>query len=220
MKNCLLFLAVVAALMVGAPAYSQYVFLDVDGDGLSSTANPSQGGNDLLTSANTHVDVYFVTNKNPDGSDAVCQGGTVAPMSIFSYEFTVQASGTGQIVFGTWTDNMGFGAKLTTCPGDPYCGVNGSTAAWIGWGSGTPLTPNKYKVGSLAVVVTGSVKLDVVASFPALSPFAQTAFGSECPGLFGSATITLGVDFPDAYGTEATVAVVPTTWGKIKDLYR
>ena len=105
MKNCLLFLAVVAALLVGAPAHSQYVFLDVNGDGKNST-NPSDPGigHDVLGASTTSVDVYFVTNKNADGSTAVCTSSG-DPFSIISYEVTLLASGTGSVSYGTWTDS-------------------------------------------------------------------------------------------------------------------
>jgi hypothetical protein len=222
MKNCLLFLAVVAALMVGVPAHSQMMFLDVDGDGLSSEAG--QGGNDVLTPSTTSVDVYYVTDTNPDGSTAVCNNaGTpdpTFPLTIFGYEFIMVSSGTGSVAYGTWTDNTGFNIKTSLCGSDPYC--TGGGAIWIGWTGTTPFSPGKYKVGTLAVTVTGFAKLDFVPNYPSLNPNALTDFGTNCPGELGLATYMLGIDFPtaNAYGTAAQVDVVPTTWGKIKDLYR
>lgn len=222
MKNCLLFLAVVAALMVGVPAYSQMVFLDVDGDGLSSTAG--QGGNDVLTPSTTSVDVYFVTDTNPDGTSVTCNNGGTPdpsfPMTIFGYEVILVSTGTGSVAYGTWTDLMGFTIKTSLCGSDPYC--SGGPAAWIGWTGTTPMSPGKYKVGTLAITVAGSAKLDIVANYPSLNPNSETAFGTNCPGTFGLATYMLGIDFPttNAFGTESQIAVVPTTWGKIKDLYK
>jgi hypothetical protein len=203
--------------MVGIPAHSQTVFLDVDGDGLNSIATGGTG-NDVLSSTTTSVDIYFVTNQNPDGSTADC-AVSADPMTIFSYDVTILASGSGSVSYGTWTDNMGFTFKTTACAGE-YC--TGGQAAWIGYGSSTPQAPGKYKIGTLAIVVTGTPKLDIVATHAPLSPNSLTAFGSNCPGNLGLATIFMGDDFPsaNAFGTESPTDVVPTTWGKIKDLYR
>lgn len=214
MKNCLLFLAVVAVLMVGAPAYSQYVYLDVNGDGVNSNTN-SGLPDDVLNSAVTSVDVYYSTDTNRDGSAAVCAQGP-DPFTIISYEFTLHASGTGSVTYGTWTDNMGFTINLTPC--SPYC--TAGPDIWIAKGSATRQNPNTYKVGTLAITVTGTPKLDVVPGSDPLSPVSETSFGSDCLGEAFSNTITLGTDFSDADGTEAPTPVLPKTWGQIKDLYR
>lgn len=217
MKNCLLFLAVVAALLVGAPAHSQYVFLDVNGDGKNST-NPSDPGtgHDALGVSTTSVDVYFVTNKNANGTDAVCTSSS-DPFTIISYELTLLASGTGSVTYGTWTDNVGFTTKLTACGGQ-YC--TSGPAIWLAFGTGTALPAGKYKVGSLAISVLGTPVLSVVPGYIPLSPTSGTTFGSNCLGGDFDNTIKLGHDFFDASGTEPPTATVPTTWGKIKDLYR
>lgn len=217
MKNCLLFLAVVAALLVGAPAHSQYVFLDVNGDGKNST-NPSDPGtgHDVLGVATTSVDVYFDTNHNADGSNAVCTSSG-DPFSMVSYEFTLLASGSGSVSYGTWTDNMGFTIKLTPCAGQ-YC--SSGQALWLAYGTGVAAAPGKYKVGTLGVSVTGTPIISVVPTFTSLSPVSETAFGSACLGGDFDNTLKLGKDFTDASGTEPPTATVPTTWGKIKDLYR
>jgi hypothetical protein len=201
--------------MVGGPAYSQHVFLDVDGDGLSSSNG--QGGNDALTAASTSVDVYFVTDANGDGSAAVC-ATSADPFTIISYEFTILTSGTGSVAYGTWTDTMGFTVKLTppTCTGG-YC--SSGPAAWVAQGGAVAAAPGKYKVGTLAITVTGTPRIDVLPGYDALSPVSLTAFGSNCLGVDFDNTLKLGSDFMDAYGTDSTTPVVPTTWGKIKELY-
>jgi len=215
MKNCLLLLAVVAALFFGVPAHAQYIYLDTDGDGLSSTGG--QGGADVLNSSKTSVDVYLITNKNRDGSDAVCANSS-DPFTIISYEFTLQASGTGTVAFGTWTDNMGFGTKLTTCSGQ-YCTAGNSL--WLAFGAAVASPPGKYKLGTLAVTVTGNPILNVTAGDPNLNAHSQTSFGSACLGVNFDNTIVLGLDFfYDSNGTEPPTDTIPTTWGKIKDLYR
>jgi hypothetical protein len=214
MKNCLLFLAVVAALAIGGPAYSQYVFLDVNGDGLNSKTNTSLP-DDVLGPSVTSVDIYIDTNHNRDGSVAVCPTGEA--LSINSYEAVLHASGSGTVTYGTWTDNMGFTTNLA-CGGQASC--TAGPDIWIGKGSGTILPPNKYKLGTLAITVTGSPVLDIIVSSPSLSSVSETAFGSSCPGAAFDSTLRLGTDFTDADGTEASTPVTATTWGKIKKLYQ
>ncbi len=219
MKNCLLLLAVVAALLVGAPAYSQYVFLDVDHDTFNSVNGGNPGpGNDVLVAGVNNVDVYFVTNKNRDGSDAVCASGSET-FSIVSYEVSIHSTGSGSVVIGTWTDAMGFANGLTSC--GTMCSNN--VDAWIARGGAiADLKPaGKYKVGTLQVTVTGAVKLDVAAGVPNLDTHAATTFGSECAGgIAFDNTIRLDQDFFDKDGTAAPIAVVKTTWGEIKKLYQ
>jgi hypothetical protein len=213
MKNCLLFLAVVSALLVGGPAYSQYVFLDVDGDGRNSAGG--QGGDDVLTPGTYPIDVWFWTNTNRDETAAVCASGEA--LSIISYSFMLLTSGTGSVTYGTWTDNLGFTVKGTPCA-EPYCSAG--PAMWVGRGSASALTPGMYKVGTLQVTVTGSPRIDIMPTYPDLDPTGFTGFGSACVGGQFDNTMYLGADFFDANGTDTGTDVKETTWGKIKDLYR
>lgn len=214
MKRCLLFLAVAAGLMVGAPAYSQYYFLDVNGDGQNSKTNPLLP-DDVLNSTKTSMDVYVITDKNRDGSTAVCS--SAEPFTINQYEFVLHTSGSGNVNFNTWTDNMGFTIGLTLCGDGTIC--TGGGDAWIARGSGTQLAPGKYKLGTVGIGVTGTPVVDIVTT-SSLNANAQTDFGSNCDGLNFDSLIRLGLDFTDADGTEPTTPVQPTTWGKIKKLYQ
>ena len=213
MKNFLPILALVAALATCGTAYGQYIFLDVNGDGVSSKTNPHLP-DDVLGPSVTSVDIYLDTDHNKDGSVAVCPTGE--PLSINSYEAVLHVSGNGTVTYGTWTDNMGFTTNLT-CGGAPTCAAGPDI--WIGKGSGTILPPNKYKLGTLAITVTGSPVLDIINSSPTLSSVSETAFGSSCPGAVFDNTMRLGTDFFDANGTEASTPVTATTWGKIKAMF-
>lgn len=230
MKNCLLFLAVVAALMFGAPAYSQYLYFDCNGganprDGLSSL-NPANAGmglaDDVLVPGQQNVDVYFVTDKNRTGLGAVCAEG-LAPMMFNAYQFVVRSSGNGTVTYNSWMDAMNFPTGIVLPPGggttDFYTAAGGSDA-WIGKTSSSFLPAGKFKVGTLNITVTDTPKLDFAIS-SSLSTSAMTAFGSDCvlpPGFDGF--VRLGSHFTDTDGTMATTPVVPTTWGKIKKLYQ
>ena len=218
MKKCLLFLAVAAGLMIGAPAYSQYIFADVNGDARNTLencppCNPLLAG-DVLSSSVTSLDVYVITDKNENGSDAVCS--SLEPFTINQYEFTLHTSGSGNVVFNSWVDNMGFTIGLAACGDGKFC--TGGGDVWVAVGSGTILAPGKYKLGTLSIAVTGTPVVSF-ATTSSLNPNAQTAFGSNCDGLNFDSLIRLGLDFFDSDGTAPSTPVTPTTWGKIKKLY-
>jgi len=222
MKKCLLFLAVVGLMAISAPAYAQYLFLDTNGDGKNSTntVNPAHAGGlaDILSSTVTSIDVYFVTDQNMDGT-AASGAATCAPGETFqinSYEFILRQSGTGSVAYGAWTDNMGYANGGVLCGDNITC--QGGGEIWVGKYKFTYDPPGRYKVGSLAVTVTGQPKLDFSPT-STLHSLAGTSFGSSCSGTQGDHTIRLGMDFCCADGTASPIPVTSTTWGKIKSLY-
>jgi hypothetical protein len=221
MKNCLLLLAVVAMVGVAAPAHSQTLYMDTNGDGKNSLLEQQNGNNaapdDVLNSSTTSVDIYFDPNHNPDGSVILCPQDASQPYDMFSYEATVRASGSGSVTFNGWTDLMGWAIGIITI-GDHTFATAG-TDAWFGRGNQNAVM-GKQKVGTLSIAVTGSPKLDFVTS-STIDGSAQTAFGGHCYGPLFDNTNRLGEQYPtsNAFGTEAPVPVVPTTWGKIKNLY-
>jgi hypothetical protein len=223
MKNCLLLLAVVAMVAVVAPAYSQTLYLDTNGDGMNSLLEKSNGNNaapdDVLGASTTAVDVYFDSNHNPDGSTVLCPQDPSQPYDMFSYEATVRASGSGTVTFNGWTDALGWSIGIITI-GDHTFATAGSDA-WFGRGTASSgAVMGRFKVGTLSVSVTGTPKLDFATS-STIDPSAQTAFGGHCYAPLFDNTNRLGEQYPtsNAFGTEAPVPVVPTTWGKIKNLY-
>ena len=214
MNRCLLFLVAVVALFVSAPAYSQYFFLDANGDGLNHMSGIGLPI-DALNSGVTSVDVYVITDKNRDGSTAICS--SAEPFTINQYEFTLRAGGSGNVTYGTWTDNMGFTFGLVLCGDGTLC--TGGPDIWIGKGSAAQLAPGKYKLGTLGITVSGLPNLSFATS-STLNANAQTAFGSNCDGQRFDSLIRLGEDFGDADGTEPNIPVTATTWGKIKKQYQ
>jgi hypothetical protein len=228
MKHGLLLLAIAAAMLVSAPAFAQYVYLDVDMNGTAYCTNP---GDDALGPGTYDIDVYFDTNHNMDGSVATCDTGD-GELTINSYEITLGASGSGSVTFNKWMNNIaGAGTNLSGgtvgvgSGGDPGLLVGGSDA-YIGLGGSTLYPAGLYKVGTLNVTVTGNPVLSWL-SFSSVSGVAETAFGSQCSGMDGTNTIKLGPsppqgtpDFTDNCGTAAPTPVVNKTWGQIKDLYR
>ena len=222
MKNCLLLLAVVALVAVVAPAYSQTLYLDTNGDGKNSLLEKQNGNNaapdDVLNSSTTSIDVYFDSNHNPDGSTLLCPQDPAQPYDMFSYMAVLRASGSGSVTFNSWTDNMGWNIGLISL-GDHTFASAGSDA-WFG--RGNPVAQmGKFKVGTLSVAITGTPKIDFATSSTLDPASAETSFGGHCYAPLFDNTNRLGEQYPtsNAFGTEAPVPVVPTTWGKIKNLY-
>lgn len=207
MKNCLLLLGVVAALALGSPAYSQYIYLDSNGDTVCDVS-------DVLNPGPNTVDVYLQTDANADLTPAVCQNGTGQVLSIFSYELVLHSAGSGSVSYGSWQHNS------TDLPSysqlRPVASGGGDFSVFYGKSFG-PDAPGLYRLGSIVVTATGSPTLSLATS-TLLGSF-STSFGSECPGSLGLNTIYLGSDFTDVCGTSSTTPVNPTTWGKIKKLY-
>jgi hypothetical protein len=217
MKRTMEVALITLVLAMAVPARGQYVFLDVNGDGRSSGSDGALPA-DRLNPSVTQVDVYFETDKNRDGSGAVCINSE-DPLSIFSYEFTLHASGPGTVTYLAWTDNLGFGFGLVTCGDNTLC--TAGQDAWVARGTTTAIAPGVYRVGTLTVSVTGTPVLDFVPDSPVL-PYAQTAFGSMCVASGFNSTVKFGVDFTDSDGTEApaSASALTTVWEKVRSLYR
>src|SRR5258706_16248930 len=87
MKRSLLLLGVIAALAIGAPAYSQYIWMDVNGDGVNTNT-------DALTSSVTTVHVWLDTDNVKGGGAPTAQcGGN--PLDIGLFDVLFRSSGTG-----------------------------------------------------------------------------------------------------------------------------
>jgi hypothetical protein len=221
-------------MVISAPAFAQFVFLDTNGDGQSSCTSLGLP-DDALAPGTMNVDIYFNTNHNADGSVAVCDNGGNA-LTILSYEASLYATGTGSVTFNKWTNNLA-GYTINLSGGTVGVGSGGSVglltagaAAYIGVGNGTPSPAGLYKLGTLNVTVTGNEQLNFLESgnANAVNPIAQTAFGTNCDGKLSDNTYRMGptvgtdFDFADNCGTEPVTANATQnkTWGQIKDLYR
>ena len=208
MKHCLLLLGVIAALAIGAPAYSQYIFMDVNGDGVCTSA-------DQLTSSITAVDVWLDTNHNQNGSTATCVDPS-KPLDIFSYAVLIHASGTGTVTFNSWTNAApNFAILINFRAAGPDMGVGYQLQP-----PGAIDPPGKYKLGTANLAVTGTPTLSFLSLAPDPSFVDVTGFGSSCPASVFGNTETLGFDFFDNCGTGTSTPTENTTWGRIKQLYR
>src|SRR5687767_10305367 len=207
MKHCLLVFAAVVALAIGVPASAQYMYIDVNGDGVCTSL-------DILAPTTTSVDVWLRTNVNQDGTTAVCPDLS-GEMTINSYTFILSAVG-GTVTYGAWTDNMGF-----TINGNQFPDGTGRAGndVWVAKASGTIVDPGTYKLGSLAVTPSANSRLEIHA-LSSIDDEALTSFGSACNGQDFDNTLKLPTDWQDVCGTASQTPATETTWGKIKNLYR
>lgn len=201
-------------------ASAQTLYLDSNGDGLNSILEFQSGNNnapfDCVTEETTSLDIYLVTDKNPDGTEIPCFSSNEL-RTITSYQVLLRWT-RGQIAVNGWTDTMGFGTPVIT-KGDGTVYASESNV-WIGRG-GESQPPGKYKLGTLSIAATGTPYIDFVTS-STISPDAFTGFGSACSGADLPGFVFYGSDFPtsNGFGTCGYVPVLPTTWGKIKQRYR
>ena len=210
MRHFLLLLGVIAAMAIGAPAYSQYVFMDVDGDGVNTLF-------DVLTSSSTTVHVYFDTNHNKDGTTVTCTDG-VHPLDMAIYDFVVHASGSGAVTYNGYTQSAVMNAAGFQQL-NPFT-VSGQNAG-VGYTANNYANPGRYELGTISVTITGSPILTFVGTStdPAIQSFG-TGYGTHCDASVNTNEMTLGIDFFDADGTRSSTPTESTTWGKIKQLYK
>jgi hypothetical protein len=196
--------ALLAALAWAPPAFAQFIFIDVNGDGRSDAG-------DVLSSGIRSVDIYLDTNHLADGSAATCPSGE--PFSISSYTFILawEPVGPSSLRYGAWTDNMGFAINVG--------GAQAGRDYWTGRAAPYYLAPGKHRLGSLGVTVTGTPVLRFRAATP-IDSTAITSFGSPCEGTNYDNTMTLGLDFTDTGGTSPSDDSPRTAWRTIEDLYR
>lgn len=214
---------VAAGAIAGAasPAGAQYFFLDTNGDGTSRCVDPAAPA-DRLTPGVTSVDVYLVTDRGIDGSKVTCsvyEGSYIPPLSFYSFEFVLRTWGEGTVQYEAWTDAVGFPNGLI--PLDDFTMAARGSDVWVGRFTVYPLGPGKYRMGTLAVKVTGYPRLDFAITTPMGNPGAETYFGSLCMSARMDNARRLGVDFFDACGTAAPADPAElAVWDRIQGLYR
>lgn len=210
MKHGLLVLAAILALAIGVPASAQYMYFDVNGDGVNTTA-------DVLSPSTTGVDIYLATDKklsdfnNFDSAviAATCNAGPYS-LTINSYTMILTAP-VGGVTYGTWADNMGF----TTDVGNGQAGNDD----WIGWASSVILPAGTYKLGHLPLTVSSASAYLTFATSTTINATAITSFGSQCIGNDFDNTMKLASDWFSIGPTRSGIPVTETTWGRIKSLY-
>jgi hypothetical protein len=203
MKHALLLVAVLALVAIASPVHAQYMYIDVNGDGVSNASD------DILQTSTTSVDVWIDTDSNRNGSTATCPTGE--NLTINSYEIILHVA-SGSLTYGAWTDLMSFGSNLGS--------AQGGGDFYVGKGASGGLAPGTYKLGSIALSGVAAGTVLSIASSTTASAAAHTSFGSQCQGADFDNTMKLGLDWNDADGTYSSTPVTQTTWGAIKALYK
>lgn len=169
MKRTIFILCVaVSAACWGGAAQAQYIFLDTNGDGVSTE-------NDCMSAKGpTQIDVWIRTDQNRDGSKAFYREDPSRQLDMFSYEITLHTSG-GTVEWGAYKNqmpSMDFEFRADRTPSYFYTGYLG----------GVSLPPGKYKVGTLsATPLSGRPAIKIVSAAP-LFPPVRTSIGSHCEG--------------------------------------
>ena len=174
-----LFLAALLLLPLAAGrASAQYMFLDANGDGLYDPAVDKMNANGVATT----VDVYVITDKNRDGSTAICDSDDdngnppgFTPLTINSYAFNLRA------VNGTVTYSGYINRDPVNMP-TPFGEINLDGVNYKnGFGGLLTQNPGKYRLATLTITgVTGTPSIQFVDQIAGSNDF--TAFGTRCDG--------------------------------------
>src|SRR5439155_7286785 len=176
-KTSVLFLACAVIVMVTAqnPAKAQYLYVDSNGDGLSTASDR------LNATGPTRVSIWLRTDTNKDGSKAVYARSPSQPLTMFSYEFILHAAG-GTVKWGAYTN-------LIATMGDGFGEFSNATDFYTGHGGLTPLPPGKHQLGTLTVTAASGDPRLSFASTTSIRPDLHTSFGSLCIGKDGDHTL-------------------------------
>ncbi len=184
---------VVIALLAGAPASAQYIYIDTNGDGMNTWADS------LNSTGTTAVDIWIDTGSNRNGTHGNC-----SEPGLVSFSMNLKAVG-GTVNWGTFT------SAIASASGPPA--VSNPTEYHIALGITDPASTNTplalYKLGTLPVeIVSGTPCLDFATS-TSMSPRHSTSFGEGCHGPRWDHTSRLGDDWNDKDGVVATPSAPP-----------
>ena len=176
--------------MVPSGAQAQYMYLDVDGDGVNTSADV------LNAQGATLVTVYLNTNHDKDGSLKTCNSHTAAcgastttqALGMFSYTISLVAVG-GTVQWGTFTPANAAYAANGTDPSD-YTSIEVNRLR----PAGTFTPPGLSILGSIPVtILSGTPRIDIAHSSITANPFGfGTGFGTSCDGFNLPHTYALG----------------------------
>jgi len=174
----------------GPEARAQYMFLDANGDGVSTSSDR------LNSTGATVLTIYLNTNHDRDGSPQSCNSHTAAcgattttqALNMFSYTISLVAVG-GTVQWGTFTPANAAYAPLGTDPSDnTSIEVNRLRPA------GTFTPPGLSILGSIPVtILSGTPRIDIAHGPTTANPFGSgTGFGTMCDGFNSPHTYVLG----------------------------
>ncbi len=176
--------AIIPTLLFAAPAAAQYVWLDANGDGVTSDADV------LAPSGTTTLDVWMRTDQNRDGTPAVCASGD-GILNLAGYQIVLGAT-NGTVTWGSLTNQR---SEFPT-PSGPVSSGSELAAGYFG----SSLPPGAYRLATVQVSVATGTPAIGFSAISVLDPSFTTSFGSVCSGTDLDGVIKLGVDFTDAQG--------------------
>ena len=169
MQRIVLLAALTTALLLPAAVRAQHMFLDCNGDHLSTAADRLEVGDEQK------VDVWLVTDRNRDGRPTALRLPDGSGPTINSYQFVLRALG-GEVAWGEYSNGI-------PSMNAPFVTRASRTEFTTGFGGSKILPAGSYLLGSLNVrVVSGNPGIEIVSS-TSLCAGVTTSFGSAVPGL-------------------------------------
>ena len=172
-------------------ASAQYLYLDTNGNGVRDA------GDRIQPTGTTTIDVWLQTDRNRDGTPAICDAETGVGLTINSYTIALDVFG-GTVRFGPMDNRLPF-TDRPVCFGT-YEDTTNAASYHNGWGWRDILPPGTYRLATLTVEVTSGTPSIFVASRRRAQPSDRTSFGTKCSGLDADNTYKLGRDWADAAG--------------------
>jgi PKD repeat protein len=179
-----------ALISANRPATAQYMFFDIDGDGVYTYTDtlPPWGGPST-------IDVYVVTDKDLYGSPVTCSDGT--GLTLNSYTINLYALNAA-VSFTSVTNQMPGMSEVVPLVTYPY-------ALTVGYWGPQMFPPGKYHLLRItAEFESGCPALSIVRSSCYSPPGIVTSFGSSCPGVNFDNELRLGEDWLGAPGFACT----------------
>lgn len=172
-------------------ASAQYLFLDTNGNGVRD------GGDEIRGTGTTTIDIWLETNRNRDGTPAICESDPGVGLTINSYTVAFDVLG-GTVRFGPMENRLQFSDRPICFA--TYEDTTNATSYHNGWGWRDILPPGRYLLATLTLDVTSGRPSLFVVPRRSLQPSDQTSFGTKCDGLDYDNTYSLGNEWTDAQG--------------------
>ena len=205
-----------AAAFVAAPVKAQYLYMDMNGDGVCDTF-------DSLPTSGAAVDVWIDTTHGPDGVAVTCPTGEDLTISGYKLILTGYALPGSSVAINGWTNAR---PEFTESLGQIQDG-NNIWVAYVSENTATHLAPGQHKLGTVTTTSAGCAWLGFRGWIDVQGTIYTTDIFSQCSGIDGDHILRLGEEFFDTCGTagvcdppDPPLASISTTWGKIKALYR
>ena len=172
-------------------ASAQNLFLDTNGNGIRDS------GDALESTGPTTIDIWLETDRNRDGTPAICQADPATGLTINSYTVAFDVLG-GTVRWGPMYNRLPFTDRPVCFA--TYEDTTNSTSYHNGWGWRDILPPGRYLLATMTVEATSGRPSITVVPYRRLTPSDWTSFGTKCEGSDFDNTHRLGHEWRDAQG--------------------